>query len=176
MRTPFFLAAVLVAGCATAPATPDAGVTATGNLAIKGADGRQLLTSTAVLPWVKADIDKVELTLLAGTTAVATNTIAKADLNKQVRFTNLVRNTSYHVVAKAWAAGDVQIDNFDTDNASCTTDFSTTNEAQVSTGAIKLTLRNKTFAGTGNSTGLTVTDGTVTDTTASQGIELVQPD
>lgn len=172
--------ALALAGCAqpashVAPASvaPAATVSMVATLDIRDTSDRQVL---AVLePWKKADIDHVKLSLYEGATLVATATVEEADLSKTVRFTSLRMNTSYTVQAQAWsdAAEASRIDNAVADAASCTTHFSTTTDELVNVGTIKLELKDKTFSGTGTSSGpIDVTDGGLVDTTASTAIEV----
>lgn len=177
-----------LAGCAAAPggpvapasgplAIPAAGVTAIAHLDVRDLRDRRLLAGVAVTPWVKADIDHVKLALFKGAASspVLSFEVASADLSKQVRFTNLVRHTTYRIEARAWAdaAEANAIDRFDSDADSCTTTFATTDLDAIDIGSIKLRLKDKTFAGETTGSAVEVTDGAVVDTMATEGVEFV---
>lgn len=180
---PLLLAATL-AGCAQpfAPvATLEDRVTAIATLDVREA-ARHVLTTTGLEPWVEADIDHVELALYKGTESrpVATLTVGRDELaqNKTVKFTQLRMNSRYTISARAWsdAAETSPIDNADHDAASCTTPFDTTTVETVTVDAVKLKLRNKVFSGNSNAVGITVTNGIIENTTATETISVDAPD
>lgn len=170
LRTPLLLALPLaLAACGVTVAPADPGVTATGQLAIHAGGLRKL--QAAITPWTRASIDHVVLALSAGTTAQGSLPIAASALGSNVTFANLRRNTTYTVVATAFASADASmpIDNAAVDASSCTTTFATTNDTAVAIGPIKLKLLDRVYSGSG-SANLAVTDGTVSDDPATEAI------
>ncbi|MFN3428775.1 MAG: hypothetical protein ACK46X_02350 [Candidatus Sericytochromatia bacterium] len=171
-----------LAGCAQPiPHAVDAGIAAGANqatvtvyatLALGGAADRHVLSPLGMAPWTRGTIDHLTLSLYKDNVLVATITVPKADLDKTISFTNLHMNSAYAVVARAWSDANEtsQIDNLAFDAASCTTTFHTTTAENLNVGALRLRLRDKVFAGAGQSSGLTVTDGGFTDPTLSEAI------
>ena len=173
-----------VAGCAqpTTPEVPtsvvapgEGTVTATMQLSVQDASGRHLLALAGVEPWKKADIDHVTLSLYKAGTLVTTTTVAQASLSGTVTFANLHMNADYKVVAQAWSSANERIDAGETDPASCTTSFSTTNAEQVYVGAIALKLKTKVFSGTTSGSTIQVTDGAVESTHATETVTVEAP-
>jgi hypothetical protein len=159
------LVALLLAGCTGSPATP---VTAVAHLALADAAGRRL--QQAVLPWTKADVDHVTLTLKLNSQPINSLTLTKGQLDKPVTLGNLVRNASYAVVARAYTLTNANIDNFGNVPESCTRSFQTGQESVINIGDLPLKLADKTFAGVTTPAGLEVNDGIVVDNTASNAI------
>lgn len=168
---------------AAAAATP---VVATATLAITGAAGYRLQTLTA---YNTTDIDHVTLTLYKndGTgnyvaTGVTLN-VANANLATAVSLGNLRSNTTYRVIARAFAdaAETTEIDDIAEagTNANCAVDFLTPSVQAATAGdniddasmlvTIPLKLKSKTFAGSaGAANGLTITNGVIVDTTTTE--------
>jgi hypothetical protein len=163
-----------------AHASQTTGVTAHAQLDITGSAGRQVLQvpqAPSLKPWRKTDIHHVTLDLYRGQTLVGSQDISQADLARTVQFSNLVRNTTYQVVARAYSSpGTLEaIDNGALDAASCTTTFTTQESPEVFVGSLHLRLRDKIFSGTSNGVGIQVTDGLIQDTTLTEGMTLSAP-
>ena len=143
-------AAVLV-GCGSPAGTvPLVGptverVTATLVLEVRDASQRRLFADLA--PWEKTDVNHVKLALHreGAISPTYTVTVPNADLGKAVVFINLLRATSYTVLARAWsdAAEAAQIDNLAFDAATCTSTFTTSNEPLAAAGTLRLQLRER---------------------------------
>lgn len=175
MRQLIITLPLLLSACAPTltapPAGPEAGagVTVVANLALRDATNRTLLET--VTPWTSGDIVSAVATLHpeTGTEVLATVAFTQADIqaNKKAQFANLKMTTKYRIVTTAFVAdGPADADTdpdpiHDTNVATCTTSFETTNESVFTiTGGIQLKLRNKTFSGsTGN--GLNIVGGGV---------------
>lgn len=166
---------------ALAPAAPST-VDVQANVAVTGPGGYHVQTLTA---WHLADVDHVTLTLykqVSGTyTATgATNTISAANLTQAITLKALQMGTSYEVVAQAYDASGAEIDDatqagsaandtvtFTTASLVTSTSGDTINDA-AQTITVPVRLENKTFSGQASASGVTVTNGTIVNTTSPE--------
>lgn len=170
------LVVVAIAGCDSASRLlEDPGVSVVAELDVQAPAARRVLQASGA--WTAADIQAARIKLYRVDTGadvlLASQTLLGADVGGTITFSNLKRNTNYKITAEAWAeqAMTTQIDNYATSPSSCTTSFATTNVSPVVlSDGIKLQLKNTGFAGSTNGAGLTVTDGTIEDTTATETI------
>ena len=161
-------------------------VTMVATLAITGPAGYRV--QSTLTAWNKADIDHVTLTLYkrdgagAFVATGATKTVANADLAAPISLGNLKMASDYQIVARAYADALAQtaIDNIaeSGSQADCSVSFTTpslttsANGDSISTSAhavtIPVKLKNKTFAGQASSGGVSVTNGTIVNTSAAE--------
>lgn len=172
------LAACSAAAPTATPAVVDDSVSVKALLSITGPTGYRVLTLTA---WNKSDINHVKLTLIrvSDSTTIGTKTVANANLATAIAFSNLRASTTYKVLAEAYsdAGATNQIDNGS--SADNTTTFTTPSivsaaagdniDDSTSTVSVKVKLKDKTFAGSANSSGgVTVTNGTIVSTSTTE--------
>lgn len=159
------------------------GVDARGRVRIQGADGYLLQAITA---WNKADVARVTLRLYkkSGASFVSTGLatdVANAALASPITLSNLKLATEYKVVAEAYDATDARIDNQAQvgSDADCSATFSTPSLVGSASGdtvddapiafVAPVKLMDRTFAGQARaSSGVAVTNGTITSTTAPE--------
>lgn len=159
------------------------GADAKGTVKVLGADGYVLQALTA---WNKADVTKVTLRLYKKSGASWTSTgvatdVANAALANAVTLSNLKLATEYKVVAEAYDATSARVDNQAQvgSDADCSVTFTTPSLVAAAAGdhvddatitfTAPVKLMNKTFAGQARSgSGVAVTNGTITSTTATE--------
>jgi hypothetical protein len=163
MRAPFALAlaaSILLPGCGAGPTT------LVGPAAVEPVDAEEARVRVAIVPsgfrlqaalnpWTLTDVSTVRLQAFraGGGTAVATKTIAKADLGRAVTLTNLRAGTAYELRATALTAAGADITDADASRTTFTTPAVTTASGVAAIDdtplaiAVALKLASKAYAG-----------------------------
>lgn len=179
----------------TAAMTPQAEPTVdmVAHFDVRSASGYQLLATTTA--YNLNDIDHVTLSVQKQVSGTWTDVpgftakkVARVDLGTALTLSNLRMATDYKIIAKVYSAADEAVAANRIDNAAAADNeitFTTpslsvaANQVNATTGdsinidarsiTIKAKLKNKVFAGDAKSaTGVTVTNGTIVDTTATE--------
>lgn len=151
------------AGAVVAPQAVPAARTARIQVITDVVAGRYFLQAV-IGPYTRADVHHVDVELqnAAGTTTLASASLLNADIGNPVSFTELKRDTTYRVVAKAYlSAGSGEQLSLDDGQNVLNVPVGNDDFVPVS---LKVNLKDRVFTGNVTSNGVTVTPGLVSDT------------